>query len=162
MRLLKNINKHLNDDKKLDKELRKKKKILDDNYLPRAKKYEEYIYIAGKRNSFSKTDHDATFMRIKEDYMKNGHLKPGYNIQIGTENQFILGYTIHQKPSNSTTLIPHLNHLESQIGKLPKNIIADAGYGSHENYSYLKEKELGTYVKYNNWFRDIKGKKTKI
>jgi len=101
-------------------------------------------------------------MRMKEDYMKNGHLKPGYNIQIGTENQFILGYTIYQKPSDSTTLIPHLNHLESQIGKSPKNIIADAGYGSHENYSYLKEKELGTYVKYNTWFRDIKGKKTKI
>ena len=157
-----NINKHLNDDKKLDKELKKKKKILDDDYLPRAKKYEEYREIAGKRNSFSKTDHDATFMRMKEDYMKNGHLKPGYNIQIGTENQFILGYTIHQKPSDSTTLIPHLNHLESQVGKLPENIIADAGYGSHENYSYLKEKELGTYVKYNTWFRDIKGKKTKI
>lgn len=100
-------------------------------------------------------------MRMKEDYMKNGHLKPGYNIQTGTENQFILGYTIHQKPSDSTTLIPHLNHLESQIGKSPKNIIADAGYGSHENYSYLKEKELGTYVKYNTWFRDIKGEKNK-
>ena len=101
-------------------------------------------------------------MRMKEDYMKNGHLKLGYNIQIGTKNQFILEYTIHQEPSDSTILIPHLNPLESQIEKLSKNIIADAGYRNHENYSYLKEKELGTYVKYNTWFRDIKGKKTKI
>jgi len=93
-----NISKRI---KKLDKELKKKKKILDDDYLPKARKYEEYIYNAGKRNSFSKADHDATIMSMKEDYMKNGHLKPGYNIQMGTENQFILGYTIHQKPSDS-------------------------------------------------------------
>ena len=141
-----------------NKELAKKKKLIDDDYTPKCKKYEEYSEIAGERNSFSKTDHDATFMRMKEDYMKNGQLKPGYNIQIGTENQFILGYSIHQKPGDTTTLIPHLNSLESYIGRLPKNIIADAGYGSLENYSYLKEKFLGSYVKYNNWFRDMKRK----
>ena len=140
------------------KELEKAKKTLDKDFTPRTKKYEEYKEIAGERNSFSKTDHDATFMRMKEDYMKNGHLKAGYNVQIGTENQFILGYSIHQKPGDTTTLIPHLNELKSSMGKLPQNIIADAGYGSLENYSYLKEKNLKAYVKYNYWYRDTKRK----
>jgi transposase len=156
------INLEIKNNKEIDKKVKKSKKILDDDFIPRAKKYEEYKEIAGNRNSFSKTDHDATFMRMKEDYMKNGHLKAGYNVQIGTENQFILGYSIHQKPSDTTTLIPHLTNLETLVGKLPKNIIADAGYGSHENYSYLEENDLGIYVKYNTWFQDIKGKKTKF
>jgi len=141
-----------------NKELQKKKKLIDNDYAPRCKKYEEYNEIAGERNSFSKTDHDATFMRMKEDYMKNGHLKPGYNVQIGTENHFILWYSMHQTSGDTTTLIPHLKALKDRIGYLPQNIIADAGYGSLENYSYLKEKNLRNYVKYNYWYRDVKRK----
>ena len=64
-------------------------------------------------------------MRMKEDPMKNGQLKAGYNVQIGTENQFILGYSIHQKPTDTTTLIPHINKLREIMGRLPENIIAD-------------------------------------
>jgi len=90
-------------------------------------------------------------MRMKEDHMLNGQLKPGYNVQIGTENQFVVGFSLHQKPGDTTCLIPHLEHLRKLLGRLPKNIIADAGYGSEENYQYLDDHKLGNYVKYNTF-----------
>ena len=122
---------------------------LEQEHLPRLRKYEKQLKTCGKRNSYSKTDQDATFMRMKDDHMRNGQLKPGYNVQIGTENQFIMGYSVHQKAGDTTTLIPHLEKLESERGELPKTIIADAGYGSEENYAYLEGKNIEGYVKYN-------------
>ncbi len=80
-----------------DKQLKKTKKRLEKDYLPRMKKYEMQEELLAKRNSYSKTDTDATFMRMKEDHMRNGQLRPGYNVQIGTENQFIVGYSLHQE-----------------------------------------------------------------
>ncbi len=74
-------------------------------------KYKEYKKQFGDRNSFSKTDKDATFMRMKEDHMKNGQLKPGYNVQMATENQFILFYSIHQRPTDTRCFIPHMEKL---------------------------------------------------
>lgn len=71
-------------------EKRKIHKKLKEDYLPRLQKYESHQETFGDRNSFSKTDPDATFMRMKEDHMKNGQLKAGYNVQVGTENQFIV------------------------------------------------------------------------
>lgn len=124
------------------------------DYLPRLSKYEEYECILGKRNSFSKTDHDATFMRTKDDHMKNGQLKPAYNIQTGTENQFIIGYSIHQKTTDTSHMIPHFTKLEELFGKLPRNIIADSGYGSEENYAYIADKELNGYVKFNYFHKE--------
>ncbi|MDM7920481.1 MAG: IS1182 family transposase [Methanosarcina sp.] len=132
-----------------DSDKKKDLKELEESFLPRLKKYEKQESICGARNSYSKTDHDATFMRMKEDHMKNGQLKAGYNVQIGTENQFIIGYSIHQKPTDTTTFIPHLEMLKKQLGKLPDNVIADAGYGSEENYEYLKAEKVGNFVKYN-------------
>jgi Transposase DDE domain len=91
-------------------------------------------------------------MRMKEDHMKNGQLKPGYNIQISTENQFIISYSTHQNASDSPTFKPHLEHTEAQLASinrtLPQTQVADAGYGSEENYLYLEEKGLDAYVKY--------------
>ena len=111
--------------------------------------------ILEERNSFSKSDTDATFMRMKEDHMKNGQLKAGYNIQIGTENQFIVCYSVHQKPGDTTCLIPHLEKLKELLrDKLPENIIADAGYGSEENYEYLSENKVGNFVKYNMFHKE--------
>ena len=79
-----------------DKELKKTYKKINDNWIPRLKKYEQQSEIYGKdRNSYSKTDTDATFMRMKDDHMRNGQLKAGYNVQIGTSNQFILSYSLH-------------------------------------------------------------------
>ena len=79
-----------------DKKLQKAKKTIETDYLPRMKKYEHQEEVLADRNSYSKIDTDATFMRMKEDHMKNGQLKPGYNVQIGTENQFVVGFSVHQ------------------------------------------------------------------
>jgi hypothetical protein len=88
------------------------------------------LEILGKRNSYSKTDPNATFMRMKEDHMKNGQLKPAYNPQISTENQFITHVSIHQKPNDTTTLESHLDGFEQAYQKQSKEVVADAGYGS--------------------------------
>ncbi|RKL61318.1 IS1182 family transposase [Thermoanaerobacteraceae bacterium SP2] len=139
-----------------NKQLKKAAKKIKEDYLPRAQKYEEQEKKLNGRNSYSKTDVDATFMRMKEDHMKNGQLKPGYNVQIGTENQFIVGYSIHQRPADTGCMIPHLKHVEKVLGKLPENIVADSGYGSEENYDYLKEHGIGNYVKYNYFHAEQK------
>lgn len=124
------------------------------NYLPRLRKYEEQQAVLGDRNSFSKTDPDATFMRMKEDHMGNGQLKPGYNVQIGTENQFIIGYSLHQRPTDTRCLIPHLEHVSELLGTVPEIVVADAGYGGEENYAYLEGKEITALVKYNTFHRE--------
>lgn len=148
-------------DKRLSKEpdnreLKKTLKKVKEDYLPRTRRYDEHEEKLGDRNSYSKTDEDATFMRMKEDHMMNGQLKPGYNVQIGTENQFVLDYSIHQKPGDTTTLVPHMNKVQSDLGRLPENLVADAGYGSEENYDYLDEKGIGKYVKYNYFYQEQK------
>lgn len=138
------------------KEVSKVVKKLEKEMLPWLKRYEGYERILGKRNSFSKTDADATFMRTKDDVMGNGQLKACYNVQIGTENQYILGYSIHQTPSDTSTLIPHMNTFQSMTGRMPHNIIADAGYGSEENYEYIQHHGIGNYVKYNTYEQEQK------
>jgi transposase len=149
--------------KKLSEKLKKKPKDkktksaikkLTKEYLPRLKKYKKYQEVLGKRNSFSKTDEDATFMRMKGDSMRVPILKPGYNVQIGTENQFIVGFSVHQNPSDTVSLIAHLEQVEKNLGTVPGKIIADAGYGSEENYSYLESKKLEAFVKYSYFDRE--------
>ncbi len=137
-----------------DKELKKAKKAIEKDYLPRMEKYEKQEEILEDRRSYSKTDTDATFMRMKEDHMKNGQLKPGYNVQIGTENQFVTGYSIHRRPGDTNCMKPHLENLKEQRGKLPKSITADAGYGSEENYEYLEEEKVEHFVKYNTFHKE--------
>ncbi|HBE8250318.1 TPA: IS1182-like element ISSau3 family transposase [Staphylococcus aureus] len=114
-------------------EIKKFKKKFED-YSERKSKYEEQKSILKDRNSFSKTDHDATFMRMKEDHMKNGQLKPGYNLQIATNSQFVLSYDLFQNPTDTRTLIPFLTMIQNTFGYLPEYIVADAGYGSEQNY----------------------------
>ena len=93
------------------KKLKKAKKLIEKDYLPRMKKYEKEEELLAERNSYSKTDTDATFMRMKEDHMQNGQLKPGYNVQIGTENQFVVGYSIHQSAGDTSCMKDHLEAL---------------------------------------------------
>jgi transposase len=131
-----------------DKRTTKAMRTLQEDYLPRQKKYEEQGKILAGRNSYAKTDHDATFMRMKEDAMLNGQLKPGYNVQIGTENQFVVGFSIHQKSNDMNVLIPHLEQVQKRLGRLPRTVVADAGYGSEENYAYLERSEIEAVVKY--------------
>ncbi|KOP64664.1 transposase [Bacillus sp. FJAT-18019] len=137
-----------------DRQLKKTVRALRKDLLPRLQKYEQQQEILGERNSYSKTDPDATFMRMKEDHMRNGQLKPGYNLQIGTENQFIVGYSLHQRPTDTRTLKPHLEKVKAQLGRLPGTVIADAGYGSEENYAYLEEKQVMAVVKYGTYHKE--------
>src|SRR5690606_35725632 len=111
---LSELNKKLKEPtKKQTKELQK----LQEEHLPKLTKYEKDLRILGKRNSYSKTDEDATFMRLKDDHMQNGQLKPAYNTQISTENQFITHASIHQTPGDTTTLESHLDGFESAYEK---------------------------------------------
>jgi transposase len=124
--------------------------------LPRLKRYETQLEKIGDRNSLSKTDEDATFMRMKEDHMKNGQLKPAYNVQVSSENQFITKFSIHQKPGDTTTLIPHLEEFSETYETQSKVVVADAGYGSEENYEYMEGSEIEAYVKYNYFHKEQK------
>jgi transposase len=141
-----------------NKELKKTKKDLEKDYIPREKKYEQQEKLFKGRNSYSKTDNDATFMRMKEDHMRNGQLKAGYNVQIGTENQFITGYSLHQRPGDPGCLPSHLEKVRDLWGKLPVNVIADAGYGSEENYAYMESNQITSFVKYNTFHYEAKKK----
>ena len=113
--------------------------------------YDEKLRILGERNSCSKTDPDATFMRMKEDAMNSGQTRPGYNLQIGTENQFILDFGLFQSPGDTLTMIPFFNSFAERYHKLPGKAVADSGYGSEENYRFMDEAGIAAYVKYN-WF----------
>lgn len=135
-------------DKQVDKKIRQKLNYARKNWPENLGRYEQQEKTLGNRNSFSKTDPDATFMRMKEDHMLNGQLKPGYNWQISTENQCILGYTIHQTTNDMTTLQSHMESLKENLGKMPDTLVADAGYGSEENYEYLENNDVEAFVKY--------------
>jgi len=130
-----------------EKKLQKAKKKLENDFIPRMEKYERYEKVLEGRNNFCKTDSDATFMRMKEDHMRNGQLKPGYNVQMGTQNQFILGFSLHRRAGDTNCLKEHMEKYKSWLGIYPKNLVADAGYGSEENYSYLDERKIKAYVK---------------
>ena len=155
---VKQIDTKLSGNEKASKKSKAKLRYIKQNFEKNLRKYEEQEAILGERNSYSKTDPDATFMRMKEDHMQNGQLKPGYNAQISTENQIIVNYTLHQNPTDTKTLKPHLENLKETYGaeifKKIENITADAGYGSEENYDYLEKEELTAYVKYNTFEKE--------
>ena len=141
---------------KVPSEMQKEIKKINKESLPKMKEYELHKEILQERGSYSKTDQDATFMRMKEDYMGNGQLKPGYNVQISTENQYITNYGIYQKPGDTTTLIDYLESFNRKYHRQSKEVVADSGYGSEENYGYLLDNEIVPYVKYNYFHIDIR------
>lgn len=145
-------------DQIVPKETRAKLKQIQKEYPERLARYEEQEKILAGRGSYSKTDPDATFMRMKEDHMGNGQLKPGYNLQISTENQFVTHFSVHPNPTDTRTLIPHLEEEKEELGSLPKNLTADAGYGSQENYAYLESQKVEAYVKHPRFHREQHGK----
>jgi transposase len=147
-------------DKKVNNKVRQKLSYARKNWPVALDKYEQQEKTLGThRNSYSKTDRDATFMRMKEDHMRNGQLKPGYNVQISTNNQFIASYSLHQNPTDTKTLIPHLREHIRNYGQNPNNVTADAGYGSEQNYQWLENKRITAYVKHNQFDRDQRHKK---
>ena len=146
-----------NKNKPRDKQSQKLVKELEKKHLPKLKEYEQKLDDIGEnRNSTSKTDKDATFMRMKDDHMKNGQLKPAYNVQISTENQFITHYGIYQNPNDTRTLPDYLNRFKKRYNKQSSEVVADAGYGSEENYEYLKNENIENYVKFNYFHKEQK------
>ena len=134
-----------------------RKQLID--YIVRKLKYQRDFEIFDERNSYSKTDPDATFMRMKDDYMKNGQLKAGYNIQVATEGQYALAYSIFPNPTDTRTLIPFLDEIEQHYFKLPNHIVADARYGSEQNYDdILSNRKREALITYNMYLKEQKKK----
>lgn len=130
------------------------------DYHKKLNEYNDYIRIIGAdRNSCARTDHDATFMHMKEDYMRNGQLKAGYNVQIGVSNEYILHLDIFQDRNDYQTLIPFLEGYRKAHGFYPKYPVADAGYGGLNNYRYLKMHDMELYQKYSMYGKDTSDKK---
>jgi transposase len=149
-------------EKKIDKKVKQKLGYARKHWPENLKRYDEQQAVLGKRNSFSKTDPDATFMRMKEDHMRNGQLKPGYNVQISTHDQFIVNYTHHQNPTDTTTLKTHLEQFKGLYKFLPGAVTADAGYGSEENYTLMEDLGVQAYVKYNYFDKDQRKKDNRL
>lgn len=122
-----------------------------DQYLEKLKEYTKKLYTLGDRNSYSKTDPDATFMRMKEDAMLNGQLKPAYNIQHGVDSEYITWIDISPRPTDTRTLIPFLKDMESHLGFKYLEIVADAGYESEENYLFIESNGQIAYIKPQNY-----------
>ena len=132
--------------KKQLKELEKKRNKLQE--------YDQHLEIMGERNSYSKTDPDATFMHMKEDAMRNGQTKPGYNLQIATENQFITNFALYANRTDTLTLSSFLESFKSRYHRYAKTVVADSGYGSEENYLFMDIHNMEAYVKYNYFHKE--------
>ena len=130
--------------------LQKSIEVLEE-YLSKLKEYTQKIHVCGERNSYSKTDKDATFMRMKEDAMGNGQLKPAFNLQHGVDSEYITWLTIGPQPTDTTTLIPFLKEAEQHLKFKYKNITADSGYESEENYLFLEKNEQLAFIKPANY-----------
>lgn len=115
-----------------------------EDYLTRQKKFDDYNHSFGNRNSFSKTDRDATFMRMKEDHMKNGQLKPAYNATLAVDAEYLVGAMISQERSDTGTFIPMMKKLHSLGYTKP---VADAGFESEENYTWCEENGQLAFIK---------------
>lgn len=140
-------------DKEVPKEVKQKLSYARKQWPAKLKQYVKQERVLAGRNSYSKTDTGATFMRMKEDYMRNGQLKPGYNVQISTNNQFVVNYSLHPNPADTKTLIPHIEQHKILYKSLPEVQVADAGYGSEENYQYLHQQGVEAYIKHSQFDR---------
>ena len=129
-------------------------------YLERLKKYAERIEICGEhRNSFSKTDHDATFMRVKRDYMGNDQLLPAYNMQIGVCDEYIAVVDAQQYASDMDCFVPLLEKFRNAYGEYPLYPVGDAGYGSYNNYLFCEQNGIGKYMKFTMYDQESKDPK---
>ena len=143
------------EEKKILKEKQKQVKKLEE-HRDKLTEYNDHLDKLGDRNSYSKTDNDATFMRMKEDAMNNGQTKPGYNLQIGTENQFIVDFRMFSNPTDTLTFIPFINSFRNKYTRVPLKAVADSGYGSEENYLFMERNNIEGFVKYNYFHAEQK------
>jgi transposase len=136
-----------------ERELKSAGKKLE-KHAEKMQEYETKEKLLGQRNSYSKTDTDASFLR-----MKNDELKPGYNLQVSSENQFIVNYTVSQHAADTSAFPDHVDAIQEKGEKyIPENYVGDAGYGSEENYEKLKKLGSESYLKYNTFNTELKGK----
>lgn len=143
------------EEKKKCRERERQVKLLE-AHLDKLQEYDDHLTAMGERNSYSKTDPDATFMRMKEDAMNNGQTKPGYNLQIATENQFITNFALYPNPTDTLTFIPFEEMFFSRYGRFAKKAVADSGYGSEENYRFMDGNGTEAFVKYNYFHKEQK------
>ena len=122
-----------------------------EGYMDKLKEYTHKIHTCGDRNSYSRTDPDATFMRMKEDHMMNGQLKPAYNLQHGVDSEYITWLDVTQRPADTLTLIPFLRDMEDHLPFRYRDITTDSGYESEENYLFIEENGQVAFIKPNNY-----------
>ena len=129
-------------------------------YLKRLKHYSERIEICGEeRNSYSKTDHDATFLRMKKDYMGNDQLLPGYNMQMAICDEYIAAVDVKRFASDMDCFIPLMEKYKSLYGRYPKYPVADAGYGSYNNYLYCEQNGMEKFMKFTMYDKTVHSEK---
>lgn len=128
-----------------------------DELICSLKRYAKSISTCGEtRNSYSKTDEDATFMRVKKDYMGNDQLLPSYNMQIGICDEYIAVIDAKQFASDMDCFVPLMEKFNAQYGFYPKYPVADAGYGSFNNYLYCEEHGMEKYMKFSMYEKTVK------
>ena len=137
------------------RELKRQAKELE-KQRDKLNEYDGRLEQMGDRNSMSKTDEAATFMRMKEDAMNNGQTKPGYNLQVTTENQFLVDFGLFPNPGDTLTMPLFLTSFQRRYGHMASTAVADAGYGSEENYRFMEENGIQAYVKYNYFHMEQK------
>lgn len=126
-------------------------------YAEKLKEYREKLNICGTdRNSYSKTDHSASFMRLRKDHMGNDQLLPAYNIQIGVADEYIAVADVKQYRSDRDCFVPLMEKFRQQYGFYPKYPIADAGYGSYNNYLYCEQHGMEKYMKFPMYRKETK------
>ena len=129
-------------------------------YLKRLKTYAHHIEVCGdERNSYSKTDHDATFMRIKRDYMGNDQLLPAYNLQTAVCDEYIAVVDVKPYASDMECFVPLMEKFNKIYGHYPEYPVADAGYGSYNNYLYCEEHGMKKYMKFTMFKKETTDKK---
>ena len=119
--------------------------------MKKSREYAEQMEILGARNSYSKTDHSATFMRMKDDHMQNGQLKPGYNVQLGVEAEYIVGVDVSSDLNDTYSLLPLVKRMEEKGGIKHQDVTTDAGYETEETYSGMAERGQTAYIKPQNY-----------
>lgn len=128
-------------------------------YQLKCRDYEIKFSICGQRNRYSKTDPDVTFMHGKEDdYNKTGLFKPYYNIQIGVSDEYILHFGVYSNPTDTKTFIPFMNESIQHYQDVPQKPVADAGYGSYDNYCYCLNNGMKLMMKYSHYSQEKKKK----
>lgn len=136
------------------KSIHQKYQELFRRFLDRQLLYDLHNSRFGGRNSYSKTDTDATFMHMKEDHMRNAQRKPGYNVQIAVDSEYIVAAEIFQDRNDVWTLVPFLSEMKERLGYKYPSITADAGYESEEAYTFLEKEGQEPYIKpqtYEKW-----------